>query len=211
MRVEKGSGLTPHHSRTRPADILALDWDRGRHAAFDVTVTSPSSVFILPETSMSVGAAALEAEVRKHRANDPKRSELGWVCVPLAVETNGNWGKEAQATFSHRLDNHAATCKRRGDVFSHHNRLRDLGLEFCRRAYQVDAWSYGLTDHSPTSISPLSSGQLQYYLPLALYHIYSMQAQPVLCPLKCFTCVNLFRVLFSFLTYSISYLLRYNA
>ena len=31
---------------------------------------------------MSVGAAALEAEVRKHRANDPKCSELGWVCVP---------------------------------------------------------------------------------------------------------------------------------
>ena len=34
---------------------------------------------------MSVGAAALEAEVRKHRANDPKCSELGWVCVPPAV------------------------------------------------------------------------------------------------------------------------------
>ena len=27
MRVEKGSGLTPDHSRTRPADILVLDWD----------------------------------------------------------------------------------------------------------------------------------------------------------------------------------------
>ncbi|KAL5516647.1 hypothetical protein EMCRGX_G002034 [Ephydatia muelleri] len=80
-------------------DILALDWDRGRHAAFDVTVTSSLSVSILPEASMSVGAAA-EAKVRKHRANDPKCSELGWVCVPLAVETYGNWGKEAQATFS---------------------------------------------------------------------------------------------------------------
>ena len=40
----------------------------------------------------------LSAEVRKHRANDPKCSELGWVCIPLAVETYGNWGKEA--TFS---------------------------------------------------------------------------------------------------------------
>ena len=37
-------------------------------------------------------------EVRKHRA---KCSELGWVCVPLAVETYGNWGKEAHTTFSH--------------------------------------------------------------------------------------------------------------
>ena len=27
VRVEKGSGLTPDHSRTRPADILVLDWD----------------------------------------------------------------------------------------------------------------------------------------------------------------------------------------
>ena len=40
VRVDKGSGLTPDHSRTCPADILALDWDRGRHAAFDVTITS---------------------------------------------------------------------------------------------------------------------------------------------------------------------------
>ncbi|KAL5470900.1 hypothetical protein EMCRGX_G028954 [Ephydatia muelleri] len=54
------------------------------------------------------GAAALEAEVRKHRANDPKCSELGWVCVPLAVETYGNWGKEAHATFS-RLASSIAT------------------------------------------------------------------------------------------------------
>ena len=58
MRVEKGSGLTPDHSRTRPADILALDWDRGRHAAFDVTVTSPLSVSIPPESSMSVGGSS---------------------------------------------------------------------------------------------------------------------------------------------------------
>ena len=98
--MEKGSGLTSDHSHTQPADILALDWDRGRHAAFDVTVTSPLSVSILPESSMLVGAAALEAEGRKHRANDPKCSELGWVCVPLTVETYGNWGKEAHATTS---------------------------------------------------------------------------------------------------------------
>ena len=49
---------------------------------------------------VSPGAAALEAEMRKHRANDPKCSELGWVCVALAVETYSNWGKEARAIFS---------------------------------------------------------------------------------------------------------------
>ena len=43
VKVEKGSDLSPDHSRTRPADILALDWDRGRHAAFDVTITFPLS------------------------------------------------------------------------------------------------------------------------------------------------------------------------
>ena len=65
-----------------------------------MTVTSPLSVSILPEASISVGAAALKAEVRKHRVNHPKCSELGWVCVPFAVKTYGNWGKEVQATFS---------------------------------------------------------------------------------------------------------------
>ena len=33
------------------------------------------------------------------RLNDPKCSELGWVCVPLAIETYANWGKEARNTF----------------------------------------------------------------------------------------------------------------
>ena len=40
-----------------------------------------------------------------HRAHLPGSteqtcSELGWVCIPLAVETYGNWGREAQTTFS---------------------------------------------------------------------------------------------------------------
>ena len=40
------------------------------------------------------------AEERKHRANDMKCAELGWSCVPLAVETYGAWGDEAQCTYS---------------------------------------------------------------------------------------------------------------
>ena len=78
-KVDKGSGLTPDHCRTRPADILALDWDRGSHATLDVTITSLLSASIYPEASMSVAAAAaLQAEVQKHRANC---TELGWICV----------------------------------------------------------------------------------------------------------------------------------
>ena len=42
------------------------------------------------------GSAALAAEQRKHNANDVKCSELGWKCVPLAVESYGCWGTEAQ-------------------------------------------------------------------------------------------------------------------
>ena len=36
---------------------------------------------------------------RQHTANDPKCAELGWRCVPLAVETYCNWGEEARRTF----------------------------------------------------------------------------------------------------------------
>eukprot|EP00731_Ephydatia_muelleri_P017572 Em0010g670a len=107
VRVESGSGITPDLSRTRPADVLVLNWERGKHAALDITVTSPLIPSILTAASLSEGAAVEEAEVRKHRANDPKCSELGWVCIPLAVETYGNWGREAQSTFS-RLASHLA-------------------------------------------------------------------------------------------------------
>ena len=33
---------------------------------------------------------------RKHTANDPKCTELGWVCVPLAVESYCSWGEEVR-------------------------------------------------------------------------------------------------------------------
>mgnify|MGYP003460779833 FL=1 len=119
VRVESGSGITPDLSRTRPADVLVLNWERGKHAALDITVTSPLIPSILTAASMSEGAAAEEAEVRKHRANDPKCSELGWVCIPLAVETYGNWGREAQSTFS-RLASHLAiiTSSHKGKVLT---------------------------------------------------------------------------------------------
>ena len=48
---------------------------------------------------MTAGAVAAASEQRKHIANDPNCQELGWVCVPLAVETYGDWGREAHTTF----------------------------------------------------------------------------------------------------------------
>ena len=94
-----GHGLSPSHSNSRPADILVQGWDRGRPAALDVTVTSPLTPAILEETSALAGSAAHIAETRKHSANDAKCEELGWVCIPLAVESYGNWGMEALSTL----------------------------------------------------------------------------------------------------------------
>ena len=80
--------------------MLVRDWAQGKPAAFDITVTSPLTPAILAEASRRVGAAAEAAENRKHTANDPKCAELGWRCVPLAVETYCNWGEEARRTFT---------------------------------------------------------------------------------------------------------------
>ena len=40
------------------------------------------------------------AENRKHKYNDRKCEELGWVCIPLVVETYGCWGAAEVAAFS---------------------------------------------------------------------------------------------------------------
>ena len=80
---EVGYGLSRDHINTRPANVLVQGWDRGKPAAFDITVTSPHA-----------------AECREHSTNDARCQELGWVCIPLAVETFGHWGKEAQNVFS---------------------------------------------------------------------------------------------------------------
>ena len=94
VKVEVGYGLGRDNVNSHPADILVHGWDRGKPAAYDVIVTSSLTPAILREASVAVGAAAFAAESRKHAAND------GWSCIPLAIETYGNWGKEAQSVFS---------------------------------------------------------------------------------------------------------------
>ena len=100
VKVEVGYGLSREHFTSHPADVLVRSWDRGKPAAFDVTVASPLTPATLNEASVSAGAAAHVAENRTHAANDTKCQELGWSCIPLAVKTYGNWGKEAQYVFS---------------------------------------------------------------------------------------------------------------
>ena len=91
VRVEAGHGMCRDNNHSRPADVLVEGWE---------TVTSPLTPVTLKDSSRIAGVAALSAETRKHAANDPKCRELGWMCIPMAVETYGSWGKEAQHMFS---------------------------------------------------------------------------------------------------------------
>ena len=86
-QVEAGSGLGHEGHRTWPADILIPHWDLGKPAALDLTVTSTLNSSTLLEAGVTSGSSALAAEVCKHNANDAKCSELGWTCIPIAVET----------------------------------------------------------------------------------------------------------------------------
>ena len=81
--------------------IIIPHWDLGKLAALDLTVTSTLNSSTLMEAGVTSGSAALaaNAEVRKHNANDAKCSELGWTCIPIAVETYGCWGAEAMQTL----------------------------------------------------------------------------------------------------------------
>ena len=114
-QVEAGSGLGHEGHRTRPADILIPHWDLGKPAALDLTVTSTLNSSTLMEAGVTSGSAVLAAEVRKHNANDAKCSELGWSCIPIAVETYGCWGAEAMQTLSHlasRLATSRGNCSK---------------------------------------------------------------------------------------------------
>ena len=63
-------------------------------------MTAPLTPANLIESCSTAGVAAANAKSCKHYANDPKCVKLGWICVPLVTESYGNWGKEAQETFS---------------------------------------------------------------------------------------------------------------
>ena len=98
--LEMGCGAGYTNSQSRPADFLVPNWDLGKPAAFDLSIMSTLHPSVLQEASMTAGSAALVAENRKHKYNDRKCEELGWVCIPLVVKTYGCWGAAAVAAFS---------------------------------------------------------------------------------------------------------------
>ncbi|KAL5502223.1 hypothetical protein EMCRGX_G008962 [Ephydatia muelleri] len=128
-QIEADSGLDVEGSRTRPADILLPNWEFGKPAALDFTITSALNPSTLNEASVMAGSAASAAEVRKHVANDEKCSRLGWVCIPLSVETYGCWGEEAGRCLD-RLATRIATrtgCPKSSAVSGLYGRL-SIGL-----------------------------------------------------------------------------------
>ena len=61
--------------------------------AFDLTVASTLNQSILNEVCVTARSSARDS--KEACSNDVKCSELGWSCIPLAVETYGCWGAEA--------------------------------------------------------------------------------------------------------------------
>ena len=101
-----GSSLTTDLSHTWPSDVLALNWERRKHAAFDITVTSLLIPSILTAASLSEGAAAKEAETRKHKINDPKCLELITVYICTFVHLQMDMYIQSQSA---KLEVEAAT------------------------------------------------------------------------------------------------------
>ena len=87
--MEAGNDFMTTHSHTHPSDLLLTNWITGKTAAIDISVTAQLNTHTLMEAGVSAGSAALATEGRKHRVNDAKCGELGWLCVPLVAETYG--------------------------------------------------------------------------------------------------------------------------
>ena len=77
-----------------------------------MSVTSTLNAQIFQEACVTAGSAALAAQIRKHRVNDERCRDLGWACIPLAVETYGCWGTEAIQALS-RLATRLSTRQER--------------------------------------------------------------------------------------------------
>ena len=99
-QVEASNDLKADHSHTHLLTFLLTNWATGKTAAFVISLTSLHNTHTLMEAGVSAGSAALATEGRRHRANDAKCGELGWLCVPLIAEIYGAWGIEAIEAFS---------------------------------------------------------------------------------------------------------------
>ena len=86
-QLEAGSSLGHEAQQTCPADILIPNWGLGKPAAIDLCVTFPVNSETLQVAYVIPSSAAMQAEQRKHHSNDAKCGKLGWVCIPLVVDS----------------------------------------------------------------------------------------------------------------------------
>lgn len=126
-RFEQGAFA---HDRTRPADVLVQAWSLGKPAAFDITVVSPHvKSNLLVAGNKDVVAMA---EQLKHKDNDAKCAELGWICIPLAVDSYGCWGEEAHTSFG-TIAAHLAVRTRVSTSVALSSIFNSLGLVLARQ------------------------------------------------------------------------------
>ena len=144
-QMEVGSGLGRDEQRTWPADVLVPNWDLGKPAAFDLTVTSPLNPITLNEACVTARSSAQISEQKKHASNDAKCSELGWACIPLAVDTYGCWRSEVRVQLP-RLASHLAArlnITKSQATFMLYSRLNLVLVRANARALLSQAEAYG--------------------------------------------------------------------
>ena len=71
--------------------IIAAATDADKARLLSTSVPHAAASYPLTQVRGWVLLLKPQSERRKHTANDPKCAELGWVCVPLAVETYCYW------------------------------------------------------------------------------------------------------------------------
>jgi hypothetical protein len=119
-----------HEDKSRPADLLVPDWSLGKPAAFDFTVASP----LVPMNIQAAGGIDVVSKAAefKHNKNDPKCTELGWVCIPLSVDLYGRWGDEAHQSFA-EIASRLAVQKRLSNASALTSIYNHLGIVLARQ------------------------------------------------------------------------------
>ena len=88
-------GLIPG-SASRPADLFLRNWERGRHAALDLTVISPLQAAVIDQEAATPGYALRFAWERKMRSAFEACDAQHISFIPLPVETLGGWHPVAE-------------------------------------------------------------------------------------------------------------------
>ena len=83
----------------RPADILLLQWSRGRHVAVDFVCTHPAGQAQHPLVVENAKRHCNLAETRKVQADGPPCEVKGWGFSPFAISTWGGLGTSAKAVL----------------------------------------------------------------------------------------------------------------